>query len=80
MTLQQQSLEHVLTLLEGFNTFALRGQLNASLQTNKVPDGVIPAVMRSIDGELDKLNKIVIETRKWVYAVVRDMDMDKNNT
>ena len=78
MTLQQQSLEHVLTLLEGFNTFALRGQLNASLQTNKVPDGVIPAVMRSIDGELDKLNKIVIETRKWVYAVVRDMD--KNNT
>lgn len=78
MTLQQQSLEHVLTLLEGFNTFALRGQLNASLQTNKVPDGVIPAVMRSIDGELDKLNKIVIETRKWVYAVVQDMD--KNNT
>ena len=78
MTLKQQSLEHVLTLLEGFNTFALRGQLNASLHTNKVPDGVIPAVMRSIDGELDKLNKIVIETRKWVYAVVQDMD--KNNT
>ena len=78
MTLQQQSLEHVLTLLEGFNTFALRGQLNASLQTNKVPDGVIPAVMRSIDGELDKLNNIVIETRKWVYAIVQDMD--ENNT
>ena len=74
MTLQQQSLEHVLAILEGFNTFALRGQLNASLQTNKVPDGVIPSVMRSIDGELDKLNNIVIETRKWVYAVVQDMD------
>jgi hypothetical protein len=78
MTLQQQSLEHVLTLLEGFNTFALRGQLNASLQSNKAPDGIITDAMRSIDGELDKLNKIVIETRKWVYAVVQDMD--KNNT
>ena len=78
MTLQQQSLEHVLTLLEGFNTFALRGQLNASLQSNKSPDGIITDAMRSIDGELDKLNKIVIETRKWVYAVVQDMD--KNNT
>ena len=75
--LQKKSLQHVITVLNKFDTYPIYRELKIALETAKVSHSDMMNILNKLQTETSPLKQIVDEAKEWVEIVIKSIDTDK---